>query len=208
MNYGVIQMGRGNYPVADQYFERALQLTPRYAYLQVNIAILKAALGHPDEAERHFRDALRDDPNNPVSYTYFARWLGSIGRTEEARLLAERAAQLSPADADAMALVADLQTSRLASHSAETEPHTPEEWLSLGLAQCNARRYEACIRFSEHVLQWRPDSAEAFNNICAAENALGNYGSATDACERALAIRPRYTVARNNLAVAKARGAK
>ncbi|MGH9143119.1 MAG: tetratricopeptide repeat protein [Vicinamibacterales bacterium] len=208
MNYGVIQMGRGNYPAADQYFERALQLTPRYAYLQVNIAILKAALGHPDEAERHFREALRDDPNNPVSYTYFARWLQSIGRTEEARLLAERATQLSPADADAMALVADLQTSHPASNSAEAEPHTPEEWLSLGLAQCKARRYEACIRSSERALQLRPDSAEAFNNICAAENALGNYGSATDACEHALAIQPGYALARNNLAVAKAQGAK
>ena len=43
--------------------------------------------------------------NNPVSYTYFARWLTSVGRTEEARLFAEAALKLSPADADARSLV-------------------------------------------------------------------------------------------------------
>jgi tetratricopeptide (TPR) repeat protein len=88
MNYGVIQMNKGNLQVADDYFARALQFTPRYAYLQVNLGVLKAALGQPAEAERHFREAQRDDPNNPVSYTFFARWLISVGRTEEARLFA------------------------------------------------------------------------------------------------------------------------
>ena len=89
MNYGVIQMNKGNLRVADDYFERALQFTPDYAFLHVNIAVLKAALGQPAEAERHFREALHDDPGNPVSYTFFARWLKSMGRTEEARLLAD-----------------------------------------------------------------------------------------------------------------------
>jgi tetratricopeptide (TPR) repeat protein len=112
MNYGVIQMGKGNYRVADEYFERALPLTPRYAYLHVNLGVLKAALGQRAEAERHFRQALQDDPNNPVSYTHFARWLKSIGRTEEARLLAEAALQLSPADADARVLLNELQSKR------------------------------------------------------------------------------------------------
>jgi len=76
----------------------------------VNLGVLKAAQGQPREAERYFRAALRDDANNPVSYTYFARWLKSRGRTEEALVLAERALNLSPADADARALATDLET--------------------------------------------------------------------------------------------------
>ena len=104
MNYGVIQMSKGNYTVADEYFERALKYTPNYAYLHVNIAILKGAIGQRTEAERHFREALRDEPGNPISYTYYGRWLMSVGRTEEARLYADTAVQLSPADADARTL--------------------------------------------------------------------------------------------------------
>jgi tetratricopeptide (TPR) repeat protein len=205
MNYGVIQMNKGNLQVADDYFERALQFTPRYAYLQVNLGVLKAALGQPAEAERHFREAQQDDPNNPVSYTFFARWLKSVGRTEEARLFAERAVELSPADADARALVSDLTATPSARMPSPAVPDTPEGWLTLSLAQCQAHRFEDCIRSSEHALQLRPAYAEAFNNICAAENALRNWASAADACEHALEIAPDYALARLNLAFAKAK---
>ncbi len=208
MNYGVIQMNKGNLAVADDYFERALRFTPRYAYLQVNLAVLKVALGQPAEAERHFREAQQDDANNPVSYTFFARWLKSVGRTEEARLFAQRAVELSPADADAQALVRDLLAPRPAGMPAAPAPDTPEGWLTRSLEQYRAGRFEDSIRSSEHALQLRPSYAEAFNNICAAENALGNWASAADACEHALAITPDYPLARNNLAVAKARLAK
>jgi Tfp pilus assembly protein PilF len=108
MNYGVILMGKGNDAGAGEYFERALTYTPHYSYLHVNLGVLKARLGQPAQAERYFREALDDDPNNPVCYTFFARWLRSIGRTEEARLLADAAVRLSPADADARSLLDDL----------------------------------------------------------------------------------------------------
>ena len=152
MNYGVIQMGKGNYQVAGEYFERALRFTPQYAYLHVNLGVLKAAQGQPREAERHFREALRDDPNNPVSYTYFARWLKSLGRTEEARLLAERALNLSPADADARALATDLEKIQSAETPNVASPGTPEGWLALAVSQCEGHHYEECIRSSEHAL--------------------------------------------------------
>jgi tetratricopeptide (TPR) repeat protein len=109
MNYGVIQMNKGNLPLAGEYFDRALKYTPDYSYLHVNIGVLNAALGRRAEADRHFREALRDDPDNPISYTFYARWLASIGRTEEARLYADKAVRLSPADADASALFESLK---------------------------------------------------------------------------------------------------
>jgi protein O-mannosyl-transferase len=112
MNYGVIQMNKGNLSVAADYFTRALRYTPDYSYLHVNIAILKALRGHPVEADREFREALREDPDNPISYTFYARWLKSVGRTEEAGLYARRAVELSPADADARALLLDLDSAR------------------------------------------------------------------------------------------------
>jgi protein O-mannosyl-transferase len=204
MNYGVIQMNKGNYPTADEYFQRALRLTPHYAYLHVNLGVLNGALGRAAEAERHFREAQQDDPGNPVSYTHFARWLKSVGRTEEARLFVESALALSPADADAQALFRDLTSTRPAAMPSVPAPDTAEGWLALSLEQYRAHRFEECIRSSERALQLRPAYAEAFNNICAAENALGNYASAADACEHALALNPDFALARNNLAVAKA----
>jgi tetratricopeptide (TPR) repeat protein len=107
-----------------------------------------------------------------------------------------------------LALVNDLNATRQARMPSGPVPDTPEGWLTLSLAQYQARRFEDCIRSSEHALQLRPAYAEAFNNICAAENALGNWASAADACEHALAITPDYPLARNNLAFAKTRLSK
>jgi hypothetical protein len=52
----------------------------------VNLGVLNAALRATCRGGTDFREAQRDDPNNPVSYTYFARWLKSIRRTEGAAL--------------------------------------------------------------------------------------------------------------------------
>lgn len=204
MTYGVVQMGKGNFAVAEEYFNRALERTPRYAYLHVNMGVLKGAQGQPVEAERHFLEAQQDDPGNPVSYLYYARWLNSVGRSDEATVNARRATELSPADLEARQLLADMT----APQRKQASPETPEQWLTLSLAQYRAGKYEDCIESSRRALQLRPNYGEAYNNICAANNSLGHYAEAVAACERALAVNPEFPLARNNLAVARAQLAK
>ena len=164
------------------------------------MGVLKGAQGQAAEAERHFREAQQDDPGNPVSYRYYARWLNSVGRVEEAMVNARRAAELGPADLEAQQLMADVAASQRALRS----PETPEQWLTLSLAQHRAGKFEECIESSRRALQLRPDYSEAFNNICAANNSLGRFADAVAACERAIALNPQFPLARNNLAAARA----
>jgi len=196
MTYGVIQMGKGNLAAAETYFNRALEYTPQYAYLHVNIAILKGAQGKAADAERHFRDAQKYDAKDPVSYYYYARWLASMGRTEEAAVLARRAIELSPAHSEAQQLLSSLSSNL---------PATPQQWLERSLRQYQAGSYADSITSSREALKLRPDYAEAFNNICAAENAVGRFAEAIPACERALALKPDFPLARNNLAYARSK---
>jgi Flp pilus assembly protein TadD len=211
MTYGVLLMAKGDFDGADRYFARALQYTPQYSYLHVNIGVLKGAQGKRADAERHFREAQLDDPNNPVSYFYYARWLKSVGRTEEARLFAKRTVELSPGHLEGQLLLRELEAQASptpAAAMAQSDTRTPEQWLELSVARYRAGRYEECVEYSRRALQLRPDYAEAYNNICAAENARGRYADAISACERALQIRPSFEQARNNLAMAKASRAK
>jgi protein O-mannosyl-transferase len=209
MTYGVLLMAKGDFDGADRYFTRALQYTPQYAYLHVNIGVLKGAQGKQADAERHFREAQLIDPTNPVSYFYYARWLQSVGRTEEARLFARRTVELSPGHLEGQLLLRDLEAQGTPTATvAQTDTRTPEQWLELSVAQYRAGRYDECVEFSRRALALRPGYAEAYNNICAAENARGRYADAISACERALAIRPAFEQARNNLARAKANRAR
>ena len=196
MTYGVIQMGKGNLAAAETYFNRALEYTPQYAYLHVNIAILKGAQGKAADAERHFRNAQKYDAKNPVSYYHYARWLASMGRTEEAAVLARRAIELSPAHIEAQQLLSSLSSK---------QPITPEQWLERSLRQYQAGSYVDSIASSREALKLRPEYAEAFNNICAAENAMGRFAEAIPACERALALKPDFPLARNNLVYARSK---
>jgi len=52
-------------------------------------------------------------------------------------------------------------------------------------------------------LEMKPDYALAYNNMCSAYNALGEWDKAIEAGEKALAIDPNYKLAANNLALAR-----
>ena len=123
MNYGLSQMAKGNYPVAQEYFEKALVLTPYYSTLHVNLGILKGAMNQPFEAEGYFKNALEYGPNDPDSYFFYARWLKSRNRTAEAVALLQRAVQLSPAHYDAQRLLAEISAGK----ETATSPAKQEE---------------------------------------------------------------------------------
>src|SRR5947209_14449300 len=106
MNYGNTLMARGDYKGALDYFHRAQQLTPQYSVLLINLAIAEDATKQSAAAEEHFKDALRLAPASPDSYTYYARYLISHSRAEEARVFLRSALELSPTDLTARELMA------------------------------------------------------------------------------------------------------
>ena len=106
MNYGNTLMAKGDYAGALDYFHRAQQLTPQYSVLLINLAIAEDATKQSAAAEQHFKDALRLAPSSPDSYTYYARYLLSHSRADEARAFLQSALELSPTDLTARELLA------------------------------------------------------------------------------------------------------
>ena len=89
-------------------------------------------------------------------------------------MLAQRAVDLSPADQGARDVLNTIQEhQRRALHAPAVQPESPERWLALSMAHYLAGRYEECIDTSRQAIRLRPDYAEAYNNVCAAQNALG-----------------------------------
>ena len=85
MNYGSRLMTKGGFNGALGYFHRAFALAPQYSVLLINLAIAEDAMKQDAAAQQHFKDALRLAPTSPDSYTYYARYLLSHSRAEEAR---------------------------------------------------------------------------------------------------------------------------
>jgi tetratricopeptide (TPR) repeat protein len=217
MNYGLTQMRQGRYDAAREYFEKALVLLPGYSVLQVNLAIVKNAMGETAGVESHFRRALDLDPGSPGSYYFYASWLRERERYGEAAALLRRALDLAPADTASRRLLMDVladtgeveSLERLARETLETSRHDTKATRYLELLAESFERYRAgdhagCIEASEMALALRADYAPAYNNICAAYNALGQWDAGAASCSRALEIDPGFTLARNNLAWAMA----
>jgi tetratricopeptide (TPR) repeat protein len=200
MNYGNTLMAKGDYEGALDYFHRAQQLTPRYFVLLINLAIAENATKQSAAAEQHFKDALRLAPTSPDSYTYYARYLLSHARAEEARAFLHSALELSPTDLTARDLLARADGQPVNQPTTQT----PESYLALSLQFYGEERYVESIAASRRALDLRPGYAEAWNNIGAAYNKLGRYEEAAAACEQALRLKPDFELARNNLQYARA----
>jgi tetratricopeptide (TPR) repeat protein len=201
MNYGLTLMAKGDYAGALDYFHRAELLTPNYSLLMINLAIAEGATKQSTKAEQHFKEALRLAPSSPDSYTYYARYLLAHSRAEEARGFLQSALKLSPTDITARELLtqADAQAPN------QPAPQTPEYYLNLSLQFYAEERYPESIVASRRALDLRPGYAEAWNNVCAADNKLGRYDEAAAACEQALRFKPDFELARNNLQYARER---
>jgi Flp pilus assembly protein TadD len=200
MNYGNTLMAKGDFNGALGYFHRALALAPQYSVLLINLAIAEDATKQNTAAEQHFKDALRLAPTTPDSYTYYARYLLSHSRGEEARAFLHSALELSSSDLTVRQLLAQAE----AQSSNQPVTRTAESYLALSLQRYGEERYVEAIAACRAAVELRPDYPEAWNNICAAYNKLGRHKEAAAACEQALRYNPNLQLARNNLLCARA----
>jgi protein O-mannosyl-transferase len=210
MNYGLTQMEKGDYPVALDYFQRALIYTPNYATLEINLGIVNGVMNNAPEAERHFLRAISLAPNDDQTHFYYGRWLFQAGRAAPAIKQLESATQLNPSRIESRNLLAEAYLSlgnapaaqALANDSAIT--HSPAQssdyWLNVSLGEYQKKNYQASIDAAHRALQFNPTSVLAYNNLGAAYAALSRWDLAIQNDQQALRLKPDFQLAQNNLA--------
>jgi protein O-mannosyl-transferase len=218
MNFGLTRMARGRYAEAKAAFDRAAVYTPTYSYLEINQGIVEGELGHPSEAERHFRNALAltADAN---AHFFFARWLVHMGRAPEALDHLKEAVRQSAAAPAPRALLlrlddargAEAETRALLDETRSLDPNEPSiaevtrSWPSYatafaaGLAAIQRQDWPAAAHASREALRHDPQSADAYNNLGWSLSQLGFRPEAVQAYRAALERNPGHERARNNL---------
>jgi tetratricopeptide (TPR) repeat protein len=233
MNYGLTQMEQGRYDVALGYFQRALMFNPNYYVLEINLGIATGAVGNAVEAERHFQRAVQLAPADASARYYYARWLSSAGREagREKDALGQLlvAVEQNPDYLSARYLIMQIDSTAgdvagLRREARETMARFPSDatagfWLSRAanlhpaptadsyviqsLAWFRAGKYTECITAAREALRIQPDSAEAWNNIGAAYNAMSQWDEGIAAAQQAIRLKPDFQLAKNNLAWAE-----
>jgi protein O-mannosyl-transferase len=227
MIYGLTQMNKGAYPVALDYFTRALDYTPNYATLEINLGVVNGAMADQGdaartaEAERHFQRAITLTPADDTTHAYYGRWLEQHGRSGEAIAQLRSAVALDPPRMlqhelliDAYARVGDLDAARQAAR--ETLAIAPDDfaaqqmllhppvqdasfWINRSLEQYKQAQYPQSIESARRALQLDPNSAEAYLNIGAGYGAMQQWDEAVRNEREALRLKPGLQLAQNNL---------
>jgi protein O-mannosyl-transferase len=199
MNYGLTQMAKGRYQEAKQLFERALQYSPNYHLIDVNLGIVESQLGQQASAEQHFTRALELEQGDPGPYFFFARWLVQQGRLTEAIAHLERAKALSPANMDARYML--MNSYAMAGRSDEAKA-LAQETLTLVPGDVRATQYlngRAPAPVAETA-----DTADGLLNTSLRLYQARDFQGSIDAARKAIALRPDYAEAFNNIAASYA----
>jgi tetratricopeptide (TPR) repeat protein len=202
MNYGLTQMAKGNYDKASEAFEKALIYNPQYAFLHINLGILKNAMGQSAEAENHFRLALQYGPNDNEPYYYYGSFLKQHSRMSEARSMTEKSLQINPDYMVGLYQIMDIYLDlelwdKLDSVSHHTLDIAPQDSIAQKYLAASKRRMS---RIDENLqtVQKNP-TPENYLNLSLMYFKKGLFEKCIEACNDALKIKPDYAEAYNNI---------
>jgi type IV pilus assembly protein PilF len=80
---GTAYLQQGNYAVAREKLERALEQNPKTPDVHTSLGLLYDRTGEPKLADKHFREALRLAPDKPDLINNYAIYLCKNGRVDE-----------------------------------------------------------------------------------------------------------------------------
>ncbi|MBS1533415.1 MAG: tetratricopeptide repeat protein [Bacteroidetes bacterium] len=202
MNYGNILEGEGRYAEAQLYFDRALQLTPDYSYLYVNIAVLKQKMGYYSDADKYFIQGIRLGPNYPILFELYGEFLYDTKRYREAEWVLEKSLGMSEADMNTRRYLMKTfealgEWANLKLLAEDTLKLVPGDAETLGfLEDAMKQKNKADVQLERAQLSPTPEN---YLQLSLDYYFDGRYGLSIDAANKALALRPNYAEAYNNI---------
>ncbi len=198
MNYGLALMAKGDYAGAEEYFMKGLGIMPFYAYLHINLGVLKEATGKPEEAEKYFLEAISLDAHNPECYFYYARFLKNQKRLPESVSVLYKALKLAPAHLEARQLLMEVLYLRLefpklieiAGETLRLAPDNNQAQFYLGAARS---------RLDNIPARAASKTPEEYLDLSLRYYEEGQFRNSIEAAEEALKLRPGYDLAYNNI---------
>jgi Flp pilus assembly protein TadD len=207
-SYGASLVNKQDFAGALPLLERAAQLRPYDSVVQLNLGVSYDGLGRDAEAERHFQQALSVAPGMPDPPLYYARWLESKHRLEEAQAQAEAAVRANPRAFFARYLLLKIYSQQ---KNRQAYDNLMQDSLRLAYNDETARRYLEERATAEKrsgagapapppSATPPPGSPEALLNLSAKYCNDGAYEGCIETAKKALELRPGYAEAYNNMA--------
>ena len=174
---------------------------------EMNTLVALFAEGRYAEARPLAEAMTVNFPQHVFGWKALGALFSQLGRNEEALAPLQKAAALSPEDADVHNnlgyILQDLGRSEEAALSCRRavalQPDFAMALNNMGNALQSLGQLDAAAASYRRALENDPDSAMAYSNFGAALRSLGRFEEAVAICRRALEIQPDFAMAHNNL---------
>ena len=192
---------QGNSVEAVKMFDRALQVRPDCAYAHAQLGCIFLASNRPQEATESFARAFRIDPKQETEPSYqllLARSLANLGRLDAALSAYHRAADLNPADDQAL-VGAGWMLYKLGKFEEAEQPlraaiKLKSDYASayevLGCTLREMHRAAESIPIWQKLISLEPENADAIANLGWALGDVGRHRDAIPALKHAQEIDP------------------
>lgn len=206
---GQAALRRGQYEIAAEHFQRALEIHPHYADLHFSLAFALRKLREYERAEHHLKQALQINPRFAKAVLYQGILWYETGRREEGLRRVVDALVLDTTHDRAryeQALEHDRagrfdQTIALLETLSSNSTDDALYHARLGDDLYRKGDFTGAVAEYRKALAIRPNFADIRNHLGMALAALGNEEEAIQQFLYALEINPRYLDARLNLAI-------
>jgi len=166
-------------------------------------ALALCDLGRLEDAEEALRDALREEPDDPLAHGLLARVLLGLDRPEEALESASTTIGLAPelsfghlARGDALLSLdrfADAEES--ANEAIRCDPEDSDSWVLLAAAHLGRGQWDDAIAAADRALSLEPESETARGLRAVALSLSGSGAGWKDAADQTLAVAPDSSLA-------------
>ncbi len=202
MNYGLALMGEKKFTEAEDYFKKGIHYLPDYAYLYINMGMVKSNLKDTAEAERNFKKAIQLGFNTPDPFYFYAQYLCGRKRFDEAIPLLKQALKLSKGHIYSRYVLLNVYADKymwddldnLVAESVSQFPNDPEVLKYVDIAK---NRKTITEREKEKVKTSK--SPQSFIDLSLAYFNEGKYAECVEACKEVLKLDSTNADAYNNI---------
>jgi tetratricopeptide (TPR) repeat protein len=204
VNQGLLELQRGNFERARELLMRARRLNADVAQPHHALGILAERQARPDEASRHYYEALAVDPGFAPSRANLARLLFDAGMLDEALIQFKRLSEVAPDSPEAAQGLAEtlLRLSRVEEAEAVTRsaherfPDSPELTVLAARSLLRQGNIARAVELLSPLGYGKDDvAANALGWLATAELLRGQPRLAVGAAKRALELEPSSPVA-------------
>lgn len=204
VNQGLLELQRGNFERARELLMRAQRLNADVAQPHHALGILAERQARPDEASRHYYEALAVDPGFAPSRANLARLLFDAGMLDEALIQFKRLSEVAPDSPEAAQGLAEtlLRLGRVDEAEAITRsarerfPDSPELTVLAARSLLRQGNIDRAVELLSPLGYGKDDVAvSALGWLATAELLRGQPRLAVGAAKRALELEPTSPVA-------------